>query len=289
MISSEEESRSSALAEWVKISRGDRKQRELAVRAGISHQAWSKLERDGVVPRPATLQKVCEALGKPYSEARDILIAEDVTRSRRRNFNYDYRKFKADLVRRAQKPDRQPLQLFVIREDAEPSDSIAVDQHIELLREADKIEISILFRTSNPETRQSFPLLAREIDRKLAATRSADPELATESEVAERFFGFYRLPAFEELSSPRIPMPHPVILISDDDELSVYSYDLHLEVLHSQTEAGVRRAEAQLRSIMLWPGTAELAERFANWMRARNRSTLPPNVWQKIDWSNKPA
>src|SRR5579864_6869058 len=122
--------RSSSLAEWIKRSRGKRTQRELATLAEVSHQAWSQLENDGVIPPERKLKKICEALGKSLSEVNDILIVEEVAESRKRNFDYAFRKLKSDLIERAKKQGRRThLQVFVLREDEEPVDPVSVDQH----------------------------------------------------------------------------------------------------------------------------------------------------------------
>src|SRR5262249_55506460 len=149
---------------------------------------------------------------KSVSEAERVLTGTVSTDLRVRNYQRDYLTFKELLLERANKERIQPLELFIIREDPEPSDDDSVQEHFDLLRKAKSLELTILYRDSDPSTWRSFLKLARA----LSAKCTGDHEKALRSELQSKLAAYFRTKEYEEHFAQRMPMPHPVMLLIDD-------------------------------------------------------------------------
>jgi transcriptional regulator with XRE-family HTH domain len=270
-------------AAWVKGCRTglNVSQIELARLAGLSQQVLSKIEHHGLIPTNEVLVKLCSALRQPVSEADLVLNGTTTTDVRIRNYQLDFLGFAQSLIERSNAEGRiQPLELFILRDDREPSDDKSVQEHFDLLKDAHQIAISILFCDSDPGIWQSFRKLARALSIKWTG---ADLHL---SGLQDKLAGYYRHGKQED-QSHRMPMPHPVMLLVDDQESSkplLYSYDVHGGVLESQKRTGTPAVLAQYRSRMLWPASDELSTQYGRWIGSLSRVDLPNERWERIEW-----
>ena len=278
--------KSSAFGQWVKQSRrtSGKTQAELAVAADLTQQLWSKIENQGYVPPDSELEKLCKALGRPISEARKMVHESATFDSRVRNFELAYSSLKRELIERAQKTRVQPLQVMVIRDDQEPIDEISVREHFELLSPPGRIELTVLFRSSDVAVWETFVDLARALE-----TKWRNENLNID-DLRGKLAGYHRHGRHLEERDPQktIPLPHPVMLVVDEAFMMMYSLDVHADVLKRQTQAGLDTSLAHFQSTMLWPGTLEMAGLFRIWVGARHRSDLPSERWKKINWLDSP-
>jgi transcriptional regulator with XRE-family HTH domain len=269
-----------AFSQWVRRNRIalGKSQKDLANDI-LSQQDWSKIERQGIVPSDDVLLELCRLLERPVEEARQIIEESATTDDRARLFDFDFKAFEESLEAGAKAASpTEPLQVIVIREDREPSDDLTVAKHHRILTIEGHLQLTILFRFSDPRVWRSFLSLAGALS---ARWRDEDGDQAL---LRKNLRGYYRHPDQEEKQSIALPLIHPLVLVIDSRGPRLYYYDFDPKILESLKLEGVRTDEAQRRSIVLLQGQEQMADLAAGWIGVQGPLDLPKDLWVPIPW-----
>jgi transcriptional regulator with XRE-family HTH domain len=271
--------RSPEFGRWVRDAReaSNQNQQQLASRASLTQQYLSRIESQGLVPTNEELANLCKALGRTEQEAQEILAVATVSDERGRLLEKEFSNFRKWLLKRS-----KPVHIFIVRDDPEPVNDISVNMHCEVIRETSDLDISILFRYSDKNSKawESFRWLAGRIDEKWRKEIKDKPP----DEPRRRISGYFRKPDYEEDQGRSIPMGLPVILVVDPTGPHLFYYGSHPEVYKTYVQAGEEDTRALFQSTMLLPAPKEKAALFASWIGPDIMLGLPPHKWEPIPW-----
>ena len=273
-----------AFSQWVRrhrIALG-KNQKELGNDV-LSQQDWSKIERQGIVPSDEVLLELCRVLQRPVEEARQIIEESATTDDRARMFELDFNAFEESIVAGAMAASpAEPLQVFVIREDGEKSDETTLAKHYRILTIDGHIQLTILFRYSDPRVWRSFLSLAAPL---AARWRDEDRDL---DHLRRKLKGYYRHESQEEKQAIALPLIHPLVLVSDSAGPRLYYYDFDPKIIEGLKLAGVKEEDALQRSIALLQGIKPMADLVAGWIGLQGPFDLPKDLWVPIPWPELP-
>lgn len=277
--------KSAEFARWVRSARSElgKSQAQVAAKARIRQQHWSKIESDGVIPPDDALARLCDALKKDKSEAKEVISGTRTVDDRVQLYQQDWLQFFDSVVKRANResatnPRSRPTQLFVIREDSAPVDRVVVGMHCDLMSRAEHLRVSVLFRYGIDKVWESFRWLAGSLAEEWV-DRGHDLE-----KLRARFRGFYRHSSFEEDRSLSLPMVHPLVLLVDSMGPTLYYYDVNPEVFARQQQAGLGDPDAQRHALVVLPAWREQAKLIAGWVGSQSMLGVDPDRWHEIDW-----
>jgi transcriptional regulator with XRE-family HTH domain len=269
-----------AFSQWVRHNRIalGKSQKELGNDI-VSQQDWSRIERQGAVPSDDILHELCRVLRRPVQEAQRIIEESATTDERARMFELDFNAFEESLVAGAlAAAEAEPLQVFVIREDAERSDEATLAKHYRILTIDGHIQLTILFRYSDPRIWRSFLALAAPL---AARWRDEDRDLRL---LQGKLKGYYRHESQEEKQGIALPLIHPLVLVSDFAGPRLYYYDFDSKILEGLRATGIREEDALPRSIALLQGMRPMADLVAGWIGLQGPFGLPEDLWVPIPW-----
>lgn len=257
---------------WLRSARRDarKSQQAAATEAGIDQQLWSRLER-GLAPRDCNLEAICKAVSRTTTEASSIIEADALSVLAVQEYQTKYKSYKTGLL--AREKSRGEVGVFILREDAEPVDSIAVDEYIDILKGTSQTWINLLFRSPDPRVWRSFYQLHGSIIKKLGGQ---------EGGFIQRLRGYYRHDEYAEPAVTSLPITHPYILGSDGGGVSLTVALFDQSVRRNEILTGCSEAEAAQRSLCMMEQSQNAAMQIRQWIGLRNAIEPLTQLWVPI-------
>jgi hypothetical protein len=242
----------------------------MAQEAMMSPQDWSIVERDGWVPPNNKLARLCEALGKSTAEAEVFLGVFEPSVS---PYESLYREYKESIISQER---RGPVGIFIVREDPEPVDYVAVQEYIDVLAKTEMTSFTLLFRYPDPRAWRSVQQLVGALMEQSSWDRAR---------VLSKVRGFYRHPDYAEHTWTSLPMAHRYILTSAQSRITVASWLFDEDVKQKELAAGYDESQAAQRSLCIMRHERSVADRVANWVGFRSPSEPLPQLWVPVEVS----
>lgn len=259
-----------AFAEWLKSARirAGKSQAQAAQETNITQQEWSRMEREGAIPYEEWLNRICQAVGCPTSEALNIIQGQVTSDRRVSEYDVRYRTYKQTLIER-EKPDNA-VGVFIIRDDPEPVDYIAVQEYLSVLQATTSTWFTLLFRYPSPKVWQSYHLLMAAITQKLGDNSNS---------LGHRLRAFYRKPDYAESAEIGLPMAHPYLLTCDNSGLDLASAVFDQYIKQQEIAAGYDEPVAAQRSLCILNHDRHTATQIAQWIGLASSVEPLSHLW----------
>jgi hypothetical protein len=268
--------RSKAFADWVANQRfkAQMTQLQASLDAGISQQDWSRMQRQGLIPsNDQLLERICRALGSSVAEAKQVIEVALGAQVDTAPFEAQYLAYKESIIELGRQ--QRPVSLFIIREDPEPTDYVAIREYIEVLTRADHISFVLLFRYPNPQVWRSYFQLLGAITEALPAMDSAA--------INRRVRALYRHPHYAENMDTSLPMYHPHVLTSGQSGMNLAAFVFDERIKREGIVAGLDEPQAVQRSLCIVRQDVRAARQIASWIGLRSPLEHLPNLWVPIE------
>lgn len=229
------------------------------------------MERWGLVPSKQTLEAICQALGRPMSEALAVLSGDIATTSMVDEYITRYLEYKRRIIERERRSGL--VGIFVLREDPEPVDRVSVQEHIDLLAGTEHTHVTLLFRNPDPRAWRSYYQLVGAIAQQLGEKGS---------KLLNRLRAFHRHPECAEQSYASLPMVHPYILTCDSQQVELASAMFDETVKQAEMLRGFPEPEATQRSLCVHQHARHVATQVAQWVGFGSALEPLANLWVPV-------
>ncbi len=260
---------------WVQATRETlgKSQLELSIEVGSSQPPWSRIEREGIIPEGIGLASICKVLGKKEKEAQ-VFMSDPMLQTSLDQYESLYNAYKESVVR--QELQMGPVRVFILREDPEPVDYIAVGEYIDVLSRTQSTSFVLLFRSPDPRAWRSIYQLIGAI----AQQSGWDYDV-----ILPRVCAFYRHPDYAEHANAILPMINPYILTSSRQGISIASRLFDESVKQQALATGYDEPQAAQRSLCIVRHSRVIADRVANWVGFRSPFEPLPQLWIPVEIS----
>ena len=164
--------------------------------------------------------------------------------------------------------------MYIIREDAEPVDYVAVGEYADFLGKTTATEITLLFRSPNPRAWRSSIQLAGALNDYLGSEAAS---------VLQRIRAYYRHPESSEVANVSLPLAHPYVLLCDRSGTDVASALFDESVKQRSLASGLDEARAAQNSLCIVDHHRHVAGEISSWVGLKSPTELIDNMWVPIE------